>query len=91
MLTFMNNSQNIEEHNKRGNESYKRSLQEHSHLTFREKKVQRMGLVRGKRVKSFNDISELISGEDSVNGTSLPEGGSYGNLRFYYFSLIFLT
>lgn len=69
--TFVKNLENIEAHNKRINESYKRSLQMHSDLTLSEKKTYRMGV---KKVKS-----SLIQNTTFLN-TSAPHIAPYGNI-----------
>ena len=68
MKTFLTNSENIEAHNKRNNETYKRRLQVHSDLTYKEKKVYRMG------VKSTKIQPETIR----LN-TTTPHNSPHGN------------
>lgn len=68
MRAFVQNSENIEAHNKRSNETYERRLQAHSDLTFKEKKVFRMG------VKSSN-----LQQETTPLNTTTPHSAAYGN------------
>lgn len=77
MKTFFANLANIEAHNKRSNESYKRSLQLHSDLTFNEKKKYRMG------VKSKKKLPKYDKRNTATLNMSAPHSPPYGkNLYF---------
>lgn len=73
MKTFLKNLENIEAHNKRNNETYKRRLQVHSDLTFKEKKVYRMGVKINK-----------IQPETIRLNTTTPHNAPHGNFIKYF-------
>lgn len=73
MKTFLKNLENIEAHNKRYNETYKRRLQVHSDLTFKEKKVYRMGVKINK-----------IQPETIRLNTTTPHNAPHGNFIKYF-------
>lgn len=79
--TFFINLANIEAHNKRNNESYKRSLQVHSDLTFNEKKIYRMG-VKSKKKLSKYDKKNIVSFNTSASH-SPPYGKMLLNIFLY--------
>lgn len=67
---YKKNKSNIDEHNKRVNETYKRGETEDSDLSFQEKKAKRLGIVAPKGPKKPAMLAKQL-----IKNVPVPEAG----------------
>lgn len=76
MKTFYENAESIEAFNSRQNESYKRSLSDHSDLSLEEKRTYRLGL-------NMNYVSARAQGTIPMSILMQNSTRSFGTLLTY--------
>lgn len=85
MKVFLENLESIEAFNARKNESYKRSLSEHSDLTFEEKRAYRLGL-------DTTLISTRLQDDILPLNITMPSAAPpFGNLAIHFISFILMS